>query len=491
MPDPTRDRSDGADLGARLRAIAAWGDPGEVPDPAHLRASTIDLLPLRAGRSFRRWVPLAAAAAAVAVVVGIIAVTAPRDDDIDVGGGSGFASAIDASGVLTSPSVDEVEQAMDRDHYKPDTGQTQVSAAGNYVSLRTCRLAFGPNSPCSAGWAYKAGTADGDEVHRGLLGEANDLELHVLDDRYFVATESAPDTQAPPAAWLIDAVSGKAGALNWHDEPTTLRSPGQALLVCDEDEVRLGQSYDRQCFLPRVVDARDGTIQPLAVPDHAVLRLPVAQHGDGRIWVGTAPDGDLLGLAFTDDGGETWTEVALPEQLRATSEELATSLSVGDKLLEIAADGDRVAVTYSWGWGDRETTRDELYLSDDAGRSWTTPTSSDPGGNGAHLYVLADGRLVLLWSTDAMPVQVLVSTGSDWAALEKVDAPWDEDSLDYADFSVNRAGIAFSYSFFNPCEVVGAVCDFPAGTEEEYEWDITIDFSTDLTNWWTIEGLDD
>jgi hypothetical protein len=313
----------------------------------------------------------------------------------------------------------------------------------------------------------------------------------VLDDRYFVATESAPDTQAPPAAWLIDAVSGKAGALNWHDEPTTLRSPGQALLVCDEDEVRLGQSYDRQCFLPRVVDARDGTIQPLAVPDHAVLRLPVAQHGDGRIWVGTAPDGDLLGLAFTDDGGETWTEVALPEQLRATSEELATSLSVGDKLLEIAADGDRVAVTYSWGWGDRETTRDELYLSDDAGRSWTTPTSSDPGGNGAHLYVLADGRLVLLWSTDAMPVQVLVSTGSDWAALEKVDAPWDEDSLDYADFSVNRAGIAFSYSFFNPCEVVGAVCDFPAGTEEEYEWDITIDFSTDLTNWWTIEGLDD
>ena len=112
-----------------------------MPDPAGLRASTIDLAPLRAGRSLRLWVPLAAAAA-VAVVVGIIAVTAPGDDQIDVAGdeidvadGSDFASAIEASGVLTSPSADEVEQAMDDDLYRP-TGQTEVSAAGHYVSLR-------------------------------------------------------------------------------------------------------------------------------------------------------------------------------------------------------------------------------------------------------------------------------------------------------------------------------------------------------------------
>lgn len=76
------------------------------------------------------------------------------------------------------------------------------------------------------------------------------------------------------------------------------------------------------------------------------------------------------------DGGETWTDVALPEQMAATSGELATKLPYGDKLLEIAADGDRVAVTFSW---ERETARDKLYISDDAGRSWTTPAPSKPG----------------------------------------------------------------------------------------------------------------
>lgn len=101
--------------------------------------------------------------------------------------------------------------------------------------------------------------------------------------------------------------------------------------------------------------------------------------------MGTAPDGDLLGLAFTDDGGETWIGVALPEQLRATSEELPSTPGEG-KLLEIAADGDRVAVTFSWN-------RNDVYVSDDAGRSWTTATPSGEWGNGAHLYVLADGRL--------------------------------------------------------------------------------------------------
>lgn len=498
MPDPTHGPSDGADIGARLGAIAAWGDPGEVPDLAHLHASTTALAPLRAGRSVRRWVPLTAVAAAVAVILGIIAVTAPSNGDIDVEGGSDFASAIEASGVLTSPSTDEVEQAMDPDLYKPDTGQTQVSAAGNYVSLRTCRSfgqdpEGGPSPACPAGfpagWAYEAGTADGDEVHHGLLGEANEFEVHVLDDRFFVAVESAPDAQAPPSAWLIDAASGRAGLLNWRDTATTLRSPAQALLVCED-----GSSW---CSL-RIVDARDGTIQPLVVPDDAAPGLPVTQHGGGRIWVATAPHGDQLGLAYSDDGGETWTDVALPEQMAAISEELSSDLAHEDKLLEIAADGDRVAVTFSWGWGGRETTRDELYVSDDAGRSWTTPAPSEPRGNGARLYVLADGQLVLRWSVDSNPVQVLVSTGTDWAALEHVDAPevtWD-DLTGGRDFSVNRAGVAFSSSTIHDLCELGQPCTFPNAeaarlAELDGVFDVTIQFSTDLTNWTTIEELND
>ena len=67
-------------------------------------------------------------------------------------------------------------------------------------------------------------------------------------------------------------------------------------------------------FLPRVVDRRDWTISPLSVPDDATAALSIAQPGSDRIWVGTAPDGKL-GLAYTDDGGASWTDVELPPTL--------------------------------------------------------------------------------------------------------------------------------------------------------------------------------
>jgi Tol biopolymer transport system component len=430
------------------------------------------------------------------------------------GGGPAFAAAIEASGVLTSPSADDVAKATDSDLYKDDF---EVSAAGNYVSLRCTMRAVGTPSPCGTGWAYVTWAAGGGEVHGGLLGgDASDLDLHLLDDRYFVASESSPDAQAPSRAWLIDAASGKAGALSWRDEPTTLNSPEQALLLCQEeypsacatargpaveerfvDQVESGGTVATVTYvqemhpdvpteggLPKVVDARHGTIRPLAMPDDVVAALPVTQHGTGRIWVGTDPDGDGLGLAYSDDGGATWADVALPEQLRATSEELATGTS--DKLLEIAADGDRVAVALSW---ERETERDNLYVSDDAGQSWTT-APSEPAGNGAHLYVLADGRLVLMWSMDPYPVQLLMSTGSQWAELEKVDVHFqDPTSLSGSKrFSVNRAGIALIPSFIYPCEG-SSPC--PGYSDDEGEVLDTIDFSTDLTNWSTIESLDD
>lgn len=480
-PDP--------DFRAALRRRVAQivsEDGSAHTDPGGSLVDVIVLAPRHASRR-RPWPALLIAAAAAVVVTVIAVVTVPSDEstvsspDLEAGDAPTFAAAIEASGVLTSPSPDEVDQAMDRDLYGPNTGQTQVSAAGNYVSLRTCRFALWgvldvePSPRCPdgfpAGWAFEAGTADGVEVHRGLLGAAISLEVSVLDDGYFVAMESEPDPQAPPTAWLIDAVSGKVGPLRWRDTPTTLRSPAQALLVCEEK---------LSCFLPRVVDARDGTIQPLAVPDDAAARLPVAQHGTGRIWVGTDPDGGRVGLAYSDDGGETWTDVALPQQMAATSEELA-NLSY-DKLLEIAADGDRVAVISSW---DPERARDQLYISDDAGRSWT-PAPSEPGGNGARLYVLADGRLVLMWSIDHLPQQVLVSTGTDWAALQQLDPPFDTTlTLEVPRFSVNQAGVALSTTTIHPTITTGDVA------EVDIQPDVTIDFSVDLTNWKTLEGLDD
>jgi hypothetical protein len=386
---------------------------------------------------------------------------------------------------MTSPSAEEEAQAIDFDLYWDGDVGTQVSAAGNSVSLRTCRDSA--SAVCGTGWAYVTQTAGSGEMHGGLLGEASpdNLRLQLLDDRYFVASESSPDAQALARAWLIDAVSGQAGSLSWRDEPTTLNSPEQRLLLCGEsyssfatfcavvrgpDAADGGWTFQpSDAGLPKVVDIRDGTIRPLAMPDSVVAGLPVAQHGTGRIWIGTNTDGDRLGLAYSDDGGASWKEVALPEQVRPTSEDLTTSLlPYGDDLLEIAADGDRVAVAESWG-GDNNT----VYVSDDAGTSWT-PATSEPGGNGVHLYVLADGRLVVMGSVDPYPSQVLGSIGSDWTELESVGIEFAAEPGSHTDqrFSVNGAGVAMIASYID---------DADSSTLD------TIDFSTDLTNWSTIQ----
>ncbi len=414
------------------------------------------------------------------------------------GGESAFAAAIEASGLLTSPSADDAAQATDNDLYRDGDVGMQISSVGNSVSLRRCRDS--ESATCGTGWAYVTEVAGGGEVHGGLLGEASpvNLQLQLLDERYFVASESAPDAQAPSRAWLIDAVSGQAGVLGWRDEPTTLNSPAQMLLLCEESY----NSFATHCAvvrgpdaadggwqflpteggLPRVVDARDGTIRPLAVPDDVVAGLPVAQHGTGRIWIGTDPDGDRLGLAYSDDGGASWNEVALPQQISATSEELATSLlPYGDDLLEIAADGDRVAVARSWG-GDNNT----VYVSDDAGTSWTT-AASEPGGNGVHLYVLADGRLVVMGSIDTRPNDLFASTGSDWAELDNVDFQFaDPESLSDKRFSVNGAGVAMIHSFMYPCDGAYPCPGYTMDEAERATLD-TIDVSTDLRNWSTIQ----
>ena len=85
----------------------------------------------------------------------------------------------------------------------------------------------------------------------------------------------------------------------------------------------------------------------MSVPEDATAALAIHQPGSGRIWIGTAPDGGDVGLAYTDDGGASWTDVELPEPLRRTSEELLVLGS--DDLLVVAASGDHVAVTEAWG----------------------------------------------------------------------------------------------------------------------------------------------
>ena len=144
----------------------------------------------------------------------------------------------------------------------------------------------------------------------------------------------------------------------------------------------------------------------------------------------------------------------------------------GADLVSIAADGDRIAVTEAWSWAHAR----DVYISNDAGQSWSTMTVANPSENGAHLYVLADKRLLLVRSIDPHPVQLLVSTGSDWTNLEEdLRATQAITGSRSTYVRANRAGIVFRY--------------LPATLPDE-----TFNrqyLSTDLENWQTIPVLND
>ena len=428
---------------------------------------------------------------------------------------SSLAAAIESAGVLIEPSADEVALASNTQFFQLQSGSTQVTTAATFASLLKCGRPAEQNTgraaeeraeaTCGSGWAYVTGSVDGGRVHRGVLGDANQPELHVLDARFFVAMESSPGLRRAPTAWLIDSVSGGYVELTWHDEPATVSSPEQVVVVSDGHQSvarnarrsALESGSYPEIFLPRVIDARDGTIRPLAVPENASNNLPVAQIERGRIWVGTARDGrkfgeedrdavQVAGVAYSDDGGATWTEVTVPAQL-LEGERLAAKDSWG---VSIAADGGRIAVTSAWSSNNDRY----VYVSNDAGRSWSTVTVANQEGNGAHLYVLADKRLLLVRSQDPYVGELLVSTGPDWKNLErdsratqaatyktgKYVADWDEGRY----VSVNRDGVGLLYF---PVEVFGdgTIGGMPDAPPNRYR------FSTDLINWRTIAVLDD
>jgi hypothetical protein len=450
-------------------------------------AATIELEPqnpIKQLRVHRRWM-LAAAAVVLVVAAAILLVgrdpresadmaASPPSDATTPAVGSSFAAAIEASGVLTIPSAEEVAQASNTSDFQPISGPTQVwAAAGNFVSLHTCRPS--PNNPSTCSptqWAYTTGSVDGGVVHRGLLGEADRPELYVLDDRFVVALEISPGSRLSPKAWLIDSVSGGHAELTWRGEPTTITSDEQALVIFDDPSpvTNLWAEVPIERFLPRVVDARDGTIRPLSVPDEALADLSVAQSGTGRIWTGTSPDGRDLGVAYSDDGGATWAEVTLPAQLASDATDVATAASYGDTELSIAADGDHIAITDTWvsSASDRD-----VYISTDAGLSWSTATVDNPvSSNGLRLYPLDDKRLLLVQSLDAYPTQLLVSAGSDWTKLDR--DPQASRTTARKLFSVNRAGTFYSLE-------TDTNTGHPSSTT----------FSADLTNWRTIPVVSD
>ena len=188
----------------------------------------------------------------------------------------------------------------------------------------------------------------------------------------------------------------------------------------------------------------------------------------GRIWIGTAPEGGEVGLAYTDDGGASWTDVELPEFVRPTSEELASVVPGEDELLVVAASGDHIAVTQPWGGYARP-----VYVSADSGENWNSVLLDPDEGNGRKLFVLSDDRLMLVQTWDFMGTGSLLvsSTPSDWSQLE-------EDVHSESLAGTNTMVDAYQH---------GLVVEYSQSADVDFE---PLEFSTDLTDWWTIPGLD-
>ena len=322
---------------------------------------------------------------------------------------------------LEEPSSDEVAAASNPGVYVPGSGPTEVTASRSYVSLRTCDpigTDYDPVGGCAGpeGWAYVTGSVDSPGVHSGLLGTVDDLVLSALDDRLFVASAASfsQDPPSAPPAWLIDSVTGQRGPLTWQDEPTTLDSAEQVVVLFPAPNPIPWNTDYGEPFLPRVVDRRDWTIRPLRVPEDATGALAIHQPGLGRIWIGTAPDGGDVGLAYSDDGGASWTDVELPPSLRPTSAELVASKQ-GRPLVGCRGHGGPRRGDERVGRCDRP-----FFVSADAGETWNTALLDPADGNGRKLFVLSDDRLMVVRTVDFQAIGLRVSsTPSDWSQLEE------------------------------------------------------------------------
>jgi hypothetical protein len=436
-------------------------EPGSVTETRDLAMVELEPTAHRQPRSrVARGILVVATAAAV---VGILGVAIARDDGA-------------AASPLEEPSREEIALASNTAVYRPGNGPTEVTATRSYVSLRRCIRAVNgmPDEACDGPqpWAYMTGSADSPAVHYGLLGIADGLVLSALDDRYFVASAPrslAQDPPSPPPAWLIDSATGQRGALTWREQPTALNSSEQVLVLFPAPDAIPVYTSPVTRFLPRVVDRRDWTISPLSVPEDASAALAIHQPGSGRIWIGTAPEGGHVGLAYTDDGGVSWTDVELPDSLRPTSDELTARGPGEDDLLVVAATDDHLAVAEAW-------EPSGLVVSTDAGKNWNTVPLDPEDGNGRRLFVLSDHRLMVVMSQDAEASVVRVSSSAlDWSQLEESGGVFSELlSAFRTTVDVYQSGMVVHHN-------LGSIAPMSPPVE----------FSTDLNDWWTIPELQD
>ena len=252
-----------------------------------------------------------------------------------------------------------------------------------------------------------------------------------VDDRYFVATSpssSIQDPQSAPPAWLIDSVAGQRGALTWQDQPTTIDDAEQELVLFPVPHLTRDNGYPDPRSLPRVVDKRNWTIRPFRVPEDASPALAIHQPGSGRIWIGTSPASSDVGLAYTDDGGASWTNVQTSRRCASPARSYQALPQPGTPARSLyAATGDHVRGDGKVGlgpWGAFGVRRRRREL----GRRRAGTILRRRGG----LFVLSDDRLLLVSSRElgagsGRPGVIVSKTlrvsssASDWSQPGEID----------------------------------------------------------------------
>ena len=192
---------------------------------------------------------------------------------------------------------------MSRRRWTPTSTRTPVRQRSRRpvttFALLMCRVHS--SSTCGTGWAYVTGGADGAHMHGGLLRGAAYPILRLLAGRYFVVSEGMLQGQPPSKQVLAD----RRGIGSCRRAHLARRADDAELTRTGATARRAGRGRRSRRHDPAVGQARRLT-------------------GFGVETAGHRPDlggdrssaGDGLGLAFSDDGGATWNDAALPKEVR-------------------------------------------------------------------------------------------------------------------------------------------------------------------------------
>ncbi|HEU4336720.1 MAG TPA: hypothetical protein VFR45_05370 [Nocardioides sp.] len=310
----------------------------------------------RIGRRRRRTtVASGLAAAVVAAGIGVAVGDLPGGD----------ASPEPANPTRTSDVEERIDAALP-EGVRHVLGRDEVQAwdvsAADGVVAAFWRACGELGDPCQHAWTLR----DGDEVTGGLIDA------------------QSPVVTVVPDGWLIDEQRGSTLLLTPDGEVEQVGSVGDGGTALGPDDAAVLTSDGSRLL-------RDGALVAMPEPpDRPVVGAAYVAPG-GRLVAATS-DLDGWGAQATDDG-RTWEEPTdgPPETLN----------------VQVAGSGDHVAVMFIGAGPDRSVGIEQVIVSSDAGRTWTTAHGLDTKGADRSLdpygmTVAPDGTTYLTTETEGL-----------------------------------------------------------------------------------------